>query len=327
MAVRFIVLGGLSIDTVYFPGETEPRVLCGGNALYGAIGAAIWARRPAEVGIAGSVGTTFPPPWLEALRGTGIDLTGVRETGEEHALTFRATYDDDGYRHVDVSRSLPRRHRARALPLMERLPVAYLGAEAAQCCQYGLKMQREHTRFLHRQGLRVFLDPSEEQSAGLSQRGVREFVRSLDVFLPSEMEVPDFVTQDQSLEPEGVARILAGFGPQVVVIKLGARGSVVYDRAWNAAQRVGAYPTRAIDPTGAGDAFVGGFMVAYIETGDAFEAALWATVAASLVVERAGALAALHDLAQLRDQAPIRLQYLRRLNHATVFTGGMGAAK
>src|SRR5581483_282169 len=166
MAVRYIVIGGFSIDTLLFPSEREPRVLCGGNAPYAAIGAAIWARQPGDVGIVGAVGTTYPRAWIEALRATGIDLTGVEETGQEHLLTFRASYDAAGHRYVDAAEQPP--HSAHALPAMARLPTAYLHAGAVLCCQYGLAEQREHIRYLHRRGLRVFLDPSEEQSSGLS---------------------------------------------------------------------------------------------------------------------------------------------------------------
>ncbi len=327
MGVRYIIVGGFSIDTLLFPGANEPRVLCGGNAPYAAIGAAIWARRTGDIGIVGTVGTTYPRAWIGVLRATGIDLAGVEEISEDHMLTFRASYDAAGHRHVDTGELAPCKARARALPAMVRLPAAYLQAEVVLCCQYGLEAQREHARYLHRHGLRVFLDPSEEQSASLSERGLRELVRSVEAFLPSEMEVPAFLAADLSLQPERVARALGGYGPRVVAVKLGQRGSVIYDRSRTAALVVSAYPTTVVDPTGAGDAYAGGFMVSYIETGDPLEAALRATVSASLVVERVGALAAIQELALLRREARARLEQLRRLDHERPSTRGLGATK
>src|SRR5712692_2557957 len=125
MAVRYLVVGGLSIDTLSLPGESGPRVLCGGNALYAALGVAVWAGRAEDVGVVASVGTTYPRAWLAAIRATGIDLTGVEERNEDHVVTFRASYDAMGHRHVDTGDLASPRDRARALPVMERLPPTY----------------------------------------------------------------------------------------------------------------------------------------------------------------------------------------------------------
>jgi ribokinase len=56
---------------------------------------------------------------------------------------------------------------------------------------------------------------------------------------------------------------------------------------------VPAVPVEALDPTGAGDAFCGAFAVSFGRRGDLLDAACRATVAASFVVERRGALAVL----------------------------------
>jgi ribokinase len=58
-----------------------------------------------------------------------------------------------------------------------------------------------------------------------------------------------------------------------------------------------------VNPTGAGDAFCGGFLVGYRKTFDPLEAVLYGNIAASLVVEGSGpfyALAALPGLAEAR---------------------------
>jgi sugar/nucleoside kinase (ribokinase family) len=46
--------------------------------------------------------------------------------------------------------------------------------------------------------------------------------------------------------------------------------------------------TQTLDPTGAGDVFAAAFLVRLDETGDPYQAARFANVAASLSVERAG---------------------------------------
>src|SRR5690606_28807094 len=51
---------------------------------------------------------------------------------------------------------------------------------------------------------------------------------------------------------------IASYGPRDVVIKLGASG--IYARAEAVTNRVGALPVTAVDPVGAGDASVAGYL-------------------------------------------------------------------
>ena len=71
------------------------------------------------------------------------------------------------------------------------------------------------------------------------------------------------------------------------------------------ATHVPAFPASAVDPTGAGDSFCGGFLVGLVETGDLTQAALYGTVAASFVVESRHAIPV---LAISRDAAEARLE-------------------
>ena len=73
-------------------------------------------------------------------------------------------------------------------------------------------------------------------------------------------------------------------GARAAVVKLGANGCIVVD-AHAQFTHVPAYPSRTVDPTGAGDSFCGGFLVGLRETRDLVRAALYGTVAASFVVE------------------------------------------
>ena len=61
---------------------------------------------------------------------------------------------------------------------------------------------------------------------------------------------------------------------------------MVYDLQAGVKHLVPAFPTTAVDPTGAGDAYVGAFTVSWTEDGNALEAALRATVSASFIVEQ-----------------------------------------
>jgi ribokinase len=69
-----------------------------------------------------------------------------------------------------------------------------------------------------------------------------------------------------------------------------------------------AVPVPAIDTTGAGDAYCGGFLAGLVETGDALEAGLRGAVSASLAIQDHGAQAGMEPDRSDVDQ---RLRALR----------------
>lgn len=72
----------------------------------------------------------------------------------------------------------------------------------------------------------------------------------------------------------------------VVIVTRGCRGCTIYGR--ERTLRLGVYPAREKDPTGAGDVFGASFLVRFAETGSLEEAARFASSAASLTVEGEG---------------------------------------
>jgi ribokinase len=94
------------------------------------------------------------------------------------------------------------------------------------------------------------------------------------------------------------------------VVKRASLGQLVYDAANKKRWEIPAYPARVVDPTGAGDAFCGGFSAGYLLTYDPLRAALHGNVSASLAVEGSGAFYALDSLPGL---AQARLQSIAGL--------------
>ena len=82
------------------------------------------------------------------------------------------------------------------------------------------------------------------------------------------------------------ARSLIGQGAQIVVYKMGEKGAITFSATGEV--RTGIYRTAALNPTGAGDAFLGNF-IASLARGSALEqAVLHGSAAAAIVVSRVG---------------------------------------
>lgn len=92
---------------------------------------------------------------------------------------------------------------------------------------------------------------------------------------------------DPRQDPRTAVERLHEYGCRVAIVTLAEAGSVVYDG--QSYYRIPAYRTVAKDSTGAGDVYAGSFMVHFLQNGgDLFEAACFASSAASMMVEHCG---------------------------------------
>jgi sugar/nucleoside kinase (ribokinase family) len=333
--VKFAVVGGLREDYFITPADQVYLRQLGGNAVYAAVGAQLWARmnepgtRP--VGLVARVGQNFPAEWLPVISAAGIDTRGVTivpetlDTRTFYAyLTLDERVDTEPDRHFSrVGAPLPealigyatstegQADRTRLSPLAVRhgeLPAGYQAARGFHLAPYDFSVHYAFPELLRRHGVGcVTCDPSIRYMRPEQTAEVGHMLSHLDAFLPSEMETRAFFDEPlHDLWP--AAEAFGAMGARCVVLKLGVRGQLVYDTATRRKWHVPAYPAAVVDVTGAGDAYCGGFLVGLIESGDPLEAALRGCVSASLVIEGLGALYALDLPAQ---SASTRLAELR----------------
>lgn len=324
MVLQYLTSGGLRIDYVITADRRVHLREMGGNAIYSAVGARIWG---AQVGILSRIGENYPPGWLQRLEEAGISTAGIRQVPGWHDTRTFYRYTDletrvdteperhfaelglpvpedlDGYVH-----STPGQDSPEFIPLSPRpedLPAAYLTVKAAHLSPLDLPAHRALSQALKAQGIAVSLDPGERYMKPQLREQIVSLLRWVDAFLPSEQEVEYLMGKT---DPWEAACQLGSVGPRVVVIKSGSKGSLVYDCQAGQRWHVPAYPTSVVDVTGAGDAYCGGFIVGYHETGDPAIAACYGAVSASFVLEGFGALYAIRFS---RAHATARLEELR----------------
>ncbi len=151
----------------------------------------------------------------------------------------------------------------------------------------------------------VTLDPSPGYMTPSFQAEVPSLLIGLTAFLPSEEEVRSLF-QSRNEDLWEMAEALASYGCEMVVIKRGERGQLLYDSATRTRWEIPAYSSALVDPTGIGDAFCGGFLAGFRRTYDPLQAVLHGNISASMVIEGHGpfyALEALPGLAQARLEA------------------------
>lgn len=325
---RYVIAGQLSRDYAILPDGKVLIDVPGGNAIYAAVGLAIWEPDPPP-GLLARVGEDYPREWLIQFTQYGIDTRGVRILPEAIDLrnfyvyadrSTRLTGDPAGY-FAQIGQPLPKgllgyRPAANRLdsskkltPLTLRqgdLPEDYSRASAAHICPLDYLAQTLLPAVMRQAGYTtITLDPSSAIMTPSFWEEIPALVSGLTAFLPSEEEARSLF-QGRSTDLWQMAEALAAYGCEFVVIKRGERGQMIYDAVSRTRWEVPAYPARVADPTGAGDAFCGGFLAGYRRTYDPLQAALYGSISASLVVEGSRpfyALETLPGLAQARLEA------------------------
>jgi ribokinase len=279
--VRLYTLGNFTIDDIVrWPDGLAFMGQPGGDALFSALGARVWLER---VGLLARLGRDYPRDRLAAIEARGLCL-GLAPV-DAPTLHDWALYEADGNRQF-INHINSGGNEAMTLSPDEIAP-EHLEAEAYHLAPVPSYQQLALARRLRRPGVWLSIDPHYGWIQG-REAEIHALIALADFFLPSRLEARLIFGSDA---PEAAARAFSSLGPTVVVIKLEADGSLVYDAAAGRMAYVPIYPAQALDTTGAGDAYCGGFLAGYLLTQDPFAAAQYGTVSASYVVEAVGALA------------------------------------
>jgi 2-dehydro-3-deoxygluconokinase len=115
-----------------------------------------------------------------------------------------------------------------------------------------------------------------------------EAMRSADIALPS---LDDAAALTGRSAIDAILDFYLGLGARIVALKLGKEGSAV--ATGERRERIAPFTVKAVDATGAGDAFDGAFLAEFLARGDPFAAARFANVAAALSTLGFGAVAPL----------------------------------
>ena len=329
MEPSFLLIGSLTRDYLLPPSGQPLLDSPGGSLLHAAGGLGVWDSR---LGLVGRVGEDYPRQWLKDFQGRGWDITGIRiQRGALDQRNFLA-YSES----FESSRVNPVSHFARrgvpfpkallgyqpphdsetgfgkpdpASPILSDIPSNYLDAGALHLCPLGLGAHLQFVEALRGAVRALTLEPFAAYMLPSFLREVRGLVHGLTAFLPSLEEITALFW-GQTNDAWEMASALGEYGCEFIVIKCGARGQLLYDAVNRRRWEIPAYPARLADPTGAGNAFCGGFLAGYRKNYDPLEGALCGNVSASLAVEGSGPF---HSLDVTPGLAEARLSALREM--------------
>lgn len=270
----------------------------GGDTSNAAVAA---ARQGASVGYITAIGTDAPGDSFMAMWAReGVDTSTVIRTGRALTGVYFVTHDAAGHHFLHYRKESPA-----ALYGPADVPHAALAAARifyVSGISQGISTSAADAVFAaidtcRRNGVKVAYDTNYRPRLWPASRAaavMHAAIAQADYVFPG---MDDALVLTGLREPDAILDYYLRLGPSVVVLRMGERGAVLAmpDRR----VRIAPHVVRAVDATGAGDAFCGAFL-ARILAGDAPEAAArYANVAAALKCTGYGAVAPIPHAAQV----------------------------
>jgi sugar/nucleoside kinase (ribokinase family) len=238
-----LVVGSTALDSIKTPNAENPRLL-GGSASHAAVAASFFS----PVKLVGVVGEDFPKAYVALYRRHRIDLEGLQMlpgktfhwSGEyEVNMNHRRTLLTELGVFESFTPTLPKAHQASPFVLL---------ANIAPALQHHVLDQVRRPRFVAADTMDLWLN--------IALNDLLSLLKRLDLFVLNDGEAHQLTKEDNAF---AALTKIHQLGPKYVVIKKGSHGSILSGP--KGIFICPAYPLRTVvDPTGAGDAFVGAMM-------------------------------------------------------------------
>jgi cytidine kinase len=238
-----LIVGSTALDSIKTPTSENPKLL-GGSASHAAVAASYFC----PVKMVGVVGQDFPKRYFQLYRRHGINLEGLQ-------IEKGSTFHWAGEYEVNMNN---RRTLLTELGVFEKftphLPASYkassfvLLANIAPALQHYVLDQIVKPKFVVADTMDLWLNIALEDLVRL--------IRRVDAFVLNDSEAHQLTKEDNVF---AALQKIHKMGPRYVIIKKGSHGSVLSGP--QGFFLCPAYPLhKVIDPTGAGDSFVGGLI-------------------------------------------------------------------
>ena len=300
----------------------------GGDLLYAAAGFLIWGK---DAGLLARVGEDYPRAWLKLFEDLGLNTKGIHILPEDMDLRNFLAYNDEferqltnplahfkrlglpfpkillGYQPTGQQKESLMENDA-SLPRPAEIPEEYLDARCVHLCAMEYTtVSRLISKFRDSHVTTMTVDPLAGWMEPTNWSEVCLILPGLTAFLPSEEEMRSLFI-GKSTDLIEMTEALAGEGCELIVVKCGAQGQLLYETGSHKCTRIPAYAVEPRDATGVGASFCGGFMAGLHSTYDPLLAVLHGNISASLTMEGSGAF---HILDSHPGLAQARLDSLK----------------
>jgi sugar/nucleoside kinase (ribokinase family) len=238
------VVGSIAFDAVETPAGRRDRLL-GGSAVHFSLASSFLA----ETRVVGPVGDDFGEEEYAALHSRGVITDDIQHVPGGKTFFWAGRYERDvNLRHtLQTDLNVFEHFQPEVSETAAAADVVFL-ANIQPDLQRHVREQCSAARFVAMDSMNLWIDIAHES--------LLKTIAVVDGLLLNDGELKQLTDEPNLVR---AARKVLDMGPSVVVAKQGEYGSALFTREGYFA--LPAYPTPdVIDPTGAGDAFAGGFM-------------------------------------------------------------------
>jgi sugar/nucleoside kinase (ribokinase family) len=238
----------------------------------------------ARVSVISKLGNDFPEAYVWWLKQEGIDFSNVYRDEASVTTRFELRYSEDFTHRTLRSKSIMSPITVEEIARFPKALAVHISPIAGEITYDVVEKLRGSCEFmsLDPQGLvRRFDGEGNVSVDSLMDKRILELV---DIFKSSLEEIRAITGL---AELDQAVRAIHDYGVRIVIATLGEGGAAV--SVEGTMHNVPAFkPVRLVDPTGAGDVFIGSFMAEYVCGGDCSWCSCVGSAAASLVVEGVG---------------------------------------
>jgi len=241
--MSLLVVGSVALDSIYTPfGETADAL--GGSAVYFSVAGSLLH----PVHVVGVVGRDYPFGELERLAGRGIDWSGVeRADGESFRWKGKYSYDLQSRETLETRLGVFAHFQPKLPPALLDAKYLFLG---------NIDPELQHNVLDQVSAPKLVVCDTMNYWIQRKKATLLELLRRVDILMVNDSAARE-LSGDWNIHRAG--RWILAHGPKRVVIKQGEFGALLLEPG--RAFYVPAFPLEDVfDPTGAGDAFAGGFM-------------------------------------------------------------------
>jgi len=249
--VSLLVVGSIALDSVETPFGTTADAL-GGSAVFFSCAACLLH----PVQMVGVVGSDYPIEALRRVAKRGVDLEGVEQRpGESFRWKGKYSYDLQNRETLETRLGVFADFVPRIPAAFRKARYVFLGNIDPEL-QLGVLDQVRQASFVACDTMNYWIEGKRDV--------LLELLRHIDLLMVNDAEVRELAGDWNVYR---AARWILERGPRMVVVKQGVYGAVFVEK--DRVFYVPAFPLEEVfDPTGAGDAFAGGFMGHLARTDD-----------------------------------------------------------
>ncbi len=269
-----LVVGSVALDSVETPFGRADDVLGGSATFFSAS-----ASHLTKVSVVGVVGSDYPIEKLEPLKQRGVDFSGL-ERAEGSSFRWRGRYRHDlnSAETLETHLGVFSRFSPKIPEKLRSSPYLFL-ANIDPRLQLDVLNQVEKPKLVACDTMNFWIQSRRPD--------ILELLEHVDLVTLNDAEARQLTEKPNLVQ---AAQWIMARGPRHVIIKKGEHGAFMFTE--KSIFFAPAFPLESVfDPTGAGDAFAGGFIGYLAKTGDLSEAnmrraVIYGSVMGSFAVEK-----------------------------------------